>query len=180
MPKIVWSPEMNRELKARWEAGMPHAELSKLYPGYTWRTLANQASRIGAKRPMRDDTARIRVLALLKESPNQSVVTLSRELPFSSDNIRYALRALHAANQIRIVDYNKHGIVYAYGGGDDLTREQWRAARDHVKKAPKPDKDRVRKMAVSFNEARIIHTKAVAGMCTVPPHYLQVALFGAP
>jgi hypothetical protein len=170
---------MDEDFRKRWEAGMPHSELSKLYPGHSWRYLANRASKIGARRPVRDDTGRLKVLAYLKEKPNQTIISLTRDLPFSSDNIRYAIRALHKANQIRIVDYTRGGVVYAYGAGDDLSREEWRAARQANEAKRKAEKPRLRKQMVSSKEARVIHSVAVAGMCNVQQHYIHAALFGS-
>lgn len=179
MPITKWTDEKNLELKKRWEAGMPHSELAKLYPGYTWRTLANQAAKIGAHRPVREDTARPTILRYLLEHPNQTVVDLTRALHYTSDNVRYALGKLHKANEVRIVDYCRSGSVYAAGAGDDMTRSEWRAARAEKKAEKKAAVLRLRKPMLSSNEARVIHTKAVSGMCEARRDPLVAALFGS-
>lgn len=179
MPITKWSKERNAEFKKRWEAGMPHSELSKLYPDHSWRALANQAARIGAHRPPKQDAARPAILKYLMEHPNQTVVDLTRALPYRSDNVRYALGKLHKANQVRIVDYCGGGSVYAAGAGDDMTREEWRALRAGEKAKKKSEKPRLRKPMLSSNEARVIHTKAVPGMCDARRDPMVAALFGS-
>lgn len=173
----IWTQERKAELKRHWEAGMPHSELSRLYPGYSPRSLANQALQAGAHRPEKRDTARAQIVGYLQSHPNQTVVDVTRAMSFSADHVRGIMRALHANGEIRIVDYGTGGsFVYAYGEGADLTREEWRAAKRAEKvKAPKRLR---RKRAISFNEARVIYSVAIPGAFPVQRDPLVAALFG--
>lgn len=176
----IWTPERKAELKQRWEAGMSHDELSRLYPGYSPRSLANQAVKAGAHRPEKQDTARARILDHLRENPNQTVVDVTRDLPFSADHVRGIMRSLHADRQIRIVDYGRSAShIYACGSGPDLTLREWRASKAAAKAAAKKKPIQKRKRAVSFNEARVIHTSAVSGMFSQRTDPLMAALYGA-
>jgi len=175
----IWTPERKAELKRHWEAGTPHSELSKLFPGYSARSLANQALRVGAFRPEKQDAARARILLHLRAHPNQTVVDVTRAMPFSADHVRGVMRALHSDRQIRIVDYGAGGShVYACGEGGDLTRDEWRAAKKAVKVAS--SKRVRRKRVVSFNEARVIYSVATPGAFPVQRDYTVTALFGSP
>ncbi|WAL80969.1 hypothetical protein OYT13_13910 [Pandoraea sp. XJJ-1] len=175
----IWTQERKDELKRHWEAGMPHSELSRLYPGYSPRSLANQALQVGAHRPEKQDTARTRILRHLQEQPNQTVVDVTRVMPFSADHVRGVMRALHADGEIRIVDYGRGAShVYAYGGGPDMTLEEWRAGKAATKASAK--RKPKRKRAVSFNEARVIYSVATAGAFPVHRDHTVAALFGSP
>lgn len=177
----IWTAERKAELKRHWEAGMPHSELAKLYPGYSARSLANQALQAGAHRPEKQDTARARILSHLRTHPNQTVVDVTREMPFSADHVRGVMRALHADRQIRIVDYGTGGShAYACGEGADLTREEWRAARAQARAKAEASKRLRRKRAISFNEARVIYSVATAGAFPVQRDHTVAALFGSP
>lgn len=176
---IIWTPERKAELKRHWEAGMPHTELSRLYPGYSPRSLANRALQVGAHRPEKQDTARGRILDHLRANPNQTVVDITREMPFSADHVRAVMRALHSDGKIRIVDYGRGAShVYAYGSGPDMTLGEWRAAKAAAKAAAK--RKPKRKRAVSFNEARVIYSVATAGAFPVQRDHTVAALFGSP
>lgn len=174
---IIWTPERKAELKRHWEAGLPHSELSRLYPGYSPRSLANQALQAGARRPEKQDTARARILNHLRTNPNQTVVDVTREMPFSADHVRGVMRSLHADGEIRIVDYGRGAShVYAYGSGPDMTLGEWRAAKAAAKAAAK--RKPKRKRAVSFNEARVIYSVATNGAFPVQRDHTVAALFG--
>lgn len=152
-------------------------ELSRLYPGYSPRSLANLAAQAGAHRPEKQDTARARILSYLQANPNQTVVDVTRAMPLSADHVRGVMRALHADGEIRIVDYGRGAShVYAYGSGPDMTLGEWRAAKVVAKAAAK--KQPKRKRAVSFNEACVVYTSAVSGMFPVRTDPLMAALYG--
>lgn len=104
---------------------MSATELSRHYPGRSWRALRAAARRAGASRPQIESPVRQKVIRVLLTSPGISVVEAANYLGLSCDVVRKVVYQLHKGGHAHIVGYRNVAALYAFGSGRDMTRAKW-------------------------------------------------------
>lgn len=137
MANRIWTTARLATLKQNWEGGASAMELMRLFPGHSHRALETQARNIGAMRPSKQTFMREKVIDYLERNAGVTIVQTARDLGFGCEQIRRVINILRRDGLVHVCGFYRVAALYAYGQGEDMSRETWAMQAHHDAKTRK-------------------------------------------